>query len=60
MVFDYKVKYNGKLYEIGEDVPMEEAEPKRESTTPPTEETKEIIEQKVEPVKKGRPSRKKA
>ena len=61
MVFDYRVKYNGKLYEVGEDVPMEESEPKKESTTPPSNEVKEVIEQKAEePVKKGRPSRKKA
>lgn len=61
MVFDYKVKYNGKYYEVGEDVPMDE--PKGTSKPAPIEQAEDqavVAEEKkaVEPTKKSRTSRK--
>ena len=58
MVFEYTVKYNGKRYLAGEDVPEEifsTEEPKVETPNEsPVEKAKEVFEQKVNEQKRGR------
>lgn len=58
MVFDYTVKYNGKRYKAGENVPMDEpkkVEPKVEIPVEnPIEKAKEMYEQIMETEKRGR------
>lgn len=58
MVFEYTVKYNGKRYLPGEDVPMDE--PKVEE--PKAEPVVNVVldEPKSEPEKKAKPKQKKS
>ena len=63
MVFEYTVKFNGKKYYPGEDVPMDEEpvieKPVEEKTEKnPLEQAKEALEQKAETTKKARAGRK--
>lgn len=47
MVFDHRVKFNGILYEIGQDVPMEDKKAENKVNIKP----QEVLETKVEEVK---------
>ena len=47
MVFNHRVKFKGILYEVGQDVPMEEVKAENKANTKP----QEVLKTKVEEVK---------
>ena len=47
MKFNHRVKFNGILYEVGQDVPMEEVKSENKANTKP----QEVLKTKVEEVK---------
>ena len=47
MKFNHRVKFNGILYEVGQDVPMEEVKAENNANTKP----QEVLKTKVEEVK---------
>lgn len=47
MVFNHRVKFNGILYEVGQDVPMEEVKAENKANIKP----QEVLKTKVEEVK---------
>ena len=50
MKFNHRVKFNGILYEVGQDVPMEEVKSENKANTKP----QEVLKTKVEEVDENR------